>query len=319
VGGAGKPDQAKSPSLWFARLTPEGALDVSFGGGDGWVAKTFAVGGVDINVQLDAMLLYPDGRILGVGRTARNTYEDSLLMRFTPAGEPDPTFGTNGSSIDGFGATDNLKYVDAFLNGSQFRVVGAFNSGFDLFAFGDNGARDTGFGTNGVLEHDAEPAESCCRGAIHAADKTADGKLVVFGRPSRAGAEEQTLLARLDAAGALDGTFGTGGLVQTNYPGAGFKPLVFDGVVQSDGKLLVAGTGLGNAIVSRFHANGGEDLSFGADGGVAYTALASPLSSGTALAYALAAHPAGGAVLVGRAVPGPDDLPWRFQVIRIAP
>src|SRR5262249_9418464 len=106
-----------------------------------------------------------------------------------------------------------------------------------------------------------------------------DGKLVVVGQ---AGDQfDQTALARYDATGALDPTFGGGGTVVVT---TGFA----EGIsVQDDGALLLAGSfrdgtfsGFG---VMRLLPDGSPDPSFGS-AGVRVTALAKRYTQGTAVA-----------------------------------
>ncbi|MGI8686111.1 MAG: Calx-beta domain-containing protein [Acidimicrobiales bacterium] len=69
------------------------------------------------------------------------------------------------------------------------------------------------------------------------------------------------------APGALDTTFDTDGKVVTDI-GAGTGDFVGDTVVQSDGKIVVAGTSASNFAVVRYNTDGSLDTSFDTDGKV---------------------------------------------------
>lgn len=65
------------------------------------------------------------------------------------------------------------------------------------------------------------------------------------------------------ADGDLDTTFGTGGKVVTNF---GADDRIFSSVLQSDGKIIVAGSSNNNFAVARYNTNGDLDTSFDTDG-----------------------------------------------------
>src|SRR5207247_2165686 len=72
-------------------------------------------------------------------------------------------------------------------------------------------------------------------------------------------------LARYNADGSLDATFGTGGKVTTDF--AGDDDQAFAVVLQSDGKIVVAGEAKtsrrGDFALARYNANGSLDATFG--------------------------------------------------------
>jgi len=66
------------------------------------------------------------------------------------------------------------------------------------------------------------------------------------------------------AAGDTDTSFGISGLASINFPGNPF--FVNDVALQSDGKVIVAGTKGGNAALTRLNVNGTLDTTFGNGG-----------------------------------------------------
>lgn len=81
-------------------------------------------------------------------------------------------------------------------------------------------------------------------------------------------------------AGSLDPTFGTGGIVTTNFGGEN-NTGANAAVIQSDGKILVAGAipnnqGFGEAGVARYNTNGSLDPTFGI-GGIVVTSEPDPI------------------------------------------
>jgi uncharacterized delta-60 repeat protein len=97
-----------------------------------------------------------------------------------------------------------------------------------------------------------------------------DGKLVVAGQTCISGCD--SVLARYNSDGTLDGAFGSSGLVVTDFGGGDGARAI---VMQPDGKLVVAGfnnTGVNGGnfdfTVARYHGNGLLDTSFGGAGRV---------------------------------------------------
>lgn len=98
-----------------------------------------------------------------------------------------------------------------------------------------------------------------------------DSKILVGGRSSLTGGNLSFSLARMNANGSFDSTFGTGGKVTTSYGTEGFEAI--SGALQTDGKIVVAGNAMTNAslgysqiAVVRYLSNGALDTTFDTDG-----------------------------------------------------
>ena len=120
----------------------------------------------------------------------------------------------------------------------------------------------------------------------------ADGKLVVVGTTYQNNdyTGEDFAVARYNANGTLDKTFGVGGKVQTDFPG--LAAVASSLVIQPDGKIVVADgafplfTFLGDFKVIRYNPDGLLDSSFG-NGGIVTTSF--PGQGSYAFAVALQA------------------------------
>jgi uncharacterized delta-60 repeat protein len=93
------------------------------------------------------------------------------------------------------------------------------------------------------------------------------------GKPVVAANNSGTLtVARFDAAGHLDGTFGSAGSVQAGFPGGVFSEAAV--AVQPDGKIVVGVEGsrgegdTSDLLLARFQTNGERDPGFGSGGEV---------------------------------------------------
>ncbi|MGH3086461.1 MAG: delta-60 repeat domain-containing protein, partial [Rubrobacteraceae bacterium] len=101
-----------------------------------------------------------------------------------------------------------------------------------------------------------------------------DGKMVAAGSAIGVGTGMDFALARYDADGELDPSFGTGGKVLTDMGSQGRDEEVRAVAVQTDGKIVVAGiTGrfsvppnATDIAVARYNPNGSLDTSFSGDG-----------------------------------------------------
>ena len=96
-----------------------------------------------------------------------------------------------------------------------------------------------------------------------------DGKIITAGTSNNGGAADFTL-ARYNPDGSLDGAFGTGGKVITDFGGADYASSL---ALQADGKIVVAGftnrDGTNDFAMARFSATGGLDTAtFGTAGKV---------------------------------------------------
>jgi uncharacterized delta-60 repeat protein len=125
-----------------------------------------------------------------------------------------------------------------------------------------------------------------------------DGKVVAIGGGTGA------VLVRYNANGTLDPSFGTGGMVFTDFGGqtTGGK-----GAIQPDGKIVVTGGAPGGQFVARYLPDGTLDNSFGT-GGIVQTN--EPGSSFSGISVAL--QPDGKIVVGGNNSTGPAYLVTRY-------
>jgi uncharacterized delta-60 repeat protein len=217
-----------------------------------------------------AMAFTADGKILVAGRIENNNY--FLLTRYTAAGTPDNSFGSNGvvwvSAVSGRG------YGMAVQPDGKIVLAGWINPSardFCVMRFNSNGSVDNGFGTAGMV---TTPIGTGTDEARNVAIQS-DGKIVVTGFSFNASGNPDFAVVRYTALGALDGTFGTGGKVTTNIND--FDVAESIAINSSTGAITIAGTsnsdytnpdhtGSGDFTVVRYTAAGTPDVSFGVGG-----------------------------------------------------
>ena len=118
-----------------------------------------------------------------------------------------------------------------------------------------------------------------------------DGKIVVVG-VSYLDVGSAFWIARYTGAGALDASFGSGGIIRPDFGAAGSGNAV---IIQADGKIVVAGWAYengtsGNFALVRYDGQGHLDPSFGGSGTV-LTPVAAPTKPDQATAVVLQSDP----------------------------
>ncbi|HEX4611208.1 MAG TPA: Ig-like domain-containing protein, partial [Urbifossiella sp.] len=236
----------------ISRLTSDGRLDSGFGTGG---VVTFDLGGFDMPA---AIALQPDGSVVVAGTANLDTSGDFAVVRLTPAGHLDPSFGSGGIAKIDFGGTNDEAVGVAVQADGTILIGGDSNHAFAAVRLTSAGQLDPTFGTGGRVVDGTGPAVTS-----HGMVIQSGGKIVLAG-DSQSGLTGEAV--RFTAAGQLDPTFGTGGRA-----GAGFGALqvVNDVALQADGKLILAGTtGLTNQdfAAARLTADGQPDPTFGTGG-----------------------------------------------------
>jgi uncharacterized delta-60 repeat protein len=102
----------------LARYTSSGQMDSSFSG-DGRLTTDF--GGNDRGM---AVVIQADGKIVVAGSTDAGSSTDFALVRYTPSGSLDSTFGTGGTRITDFFGGDDQAFALARQGDSRLVVAG---------------------------------------------------------------------------------------------------------------------------------------------------------------------------------------------------
>jgi serralysin len=177
-------------------------------------------------------------------------------------GELDLTFGDGGKVATTFadgGAARGL----ALQTDGAIVAVGEAGEGFGLVRYDSSGVLDPTFGDGGRVTTDFTD------GYLDWAEDVAvqsDGKIIAVGHADF----NKFALARYNADGTPDETFGGDGKVTSNFhPGTDMANAV---AIQADGKIVVAGitkVGPGSGFaLARYDPDGTLDHSFGGDGKV---------------------------------------------------
>lgn len=283
----------------LARYNTGGTLDASFDG-DGRKTVLFPGGGLSPSSSSRAACVQPDGKILVGGQfsdlffsgTFIRSY-DFALARLNADGSLDNTFDGDGKKTISFvGNSSSVAAAFEVLNAIDLQadnkivVAGQASNGsnadFGVARMNPDGSLDGTFDGDGLA---LIPIGSAFDGAT-AVDVQSDGKIMLAGFATN-GTFSEIALARLNANGSPDGSFGSGGKVITSIGGATGE--IFGLATQSDGKVVVAGRwkngSFYDVIVLRYNTNGTLDTSFDADG-MAITTLGAGDDSGSSIQIA---------------------------------
>jgi uncharacterized delta-60 repeat protein len=285
------------PAVSGARGPRSGALDPSFGSRGRVILHPSATS------QAASAVVQPDEKIVLAGYVHDGYSEgvlsnnDFLAVRLTRNGGLDRSFGSSGfvrTTIDlGGGDSRRVDMASAValspdggivLAGTAkdyYRSVPALSSVLALARYTPSGSLDTSFAGDGIKTIDPNPAGDEGLGGVAVQP---DGKIVAVG-----GAGSGFLVLRLRPDGALDETFGSGGMVNTNLGGS-FPDAASAVAILGDGKIVVAGSAdfdfndqaRQDVGVARYLPNGLLDSTFGAGGVVVTPGAAAEAGCGVA-------------------------------------
>jgi uncharacterized delta-60 repeat protein len=262
------------------------ATALALGDSPGDLDPTFGSGGkvtthIDGSSRALGLVVQPDGKLVAAGDTSSGEF---ALARYNPNGSLDPSFGGSGTvtTATGYGATALVLQPDGKLVAAG-TSSGSSGREFALLRYKPNGSLDPSFGGDGkVATSFADEANALAL--------QPDGKLVAAGSADR----DAFALARYNPGGSLDGSFGAGGTVTTDFVNS-LDDAAYALALQPDGKLVAAGSGLGGFALARYNPNGSLDESFGADGKV------TTVDGALIVANALVLQPDGKLVAAGMA------------------
>lgn len=243
--------------FFVVRYNTNGTLDTTFGTG-GIVTTDF--GNID---SVQSVALQADGKIVVAGATdpVGAVTSDFAVARYNANGSLDTTFDGDGRVTTDFGggadsatavviqADNKIVVAGRGLVGTVDAVVARYNvaGSLDLTYSGDGKANfDISNTTNNISD----------------AKLQSDGKLVGVGEVTT-----NFAVYRVNTNGTLDTTFDSDGTATTDISGSDNALAV---AIQSDGKIVAAGTANGSQDVAltRYNTNGTLDTTFDGDGKV---------------------------------------------------
>ena len=265
----GESDNGDNFDFAIARYKRNGTLDPSFSE-DGKLSMSIGL----LDDHADGVMIQPDGKIVIAGRSFNEVDFDFAVVRLNSDGIPDPTFDTDGVAVTDFSSSNDYAYGVALQDDGKIVLVGTTFTGTSddlaLARYNSNGTPDVDFGTGGEV---VTPVGAGTDIAADVAIQT-DGKIVIAGYTNSGpscdnqGTTCDFLLARYLTNGDLDGDFGVGGKVITDFGGESAANAL---AIQADGKIVAAGFSIqdtGDFALARYTGNGTPDSAFDDDGKV---------------------------------------------------
>lgn len=263
---------ADAGSIGLLRLGRDGAHDPAFGtsGFVTWIQES------DL-AYASASVVQQDDRIVFTGLTYDGGFS---VVRLDADGQPDPTFGVEGvvraEPVAGLRAVSRAiaEGPDGSLYVAGDAATGApGTSEYAVVKLSAGGVRDTAYGGLSNFKSGGNIA-------THLVVEP-DGSVVTLGLTTGA------TLVRFDATGAIDTSFGTGGVTTVPFSEDVRDP--FNLLRQPDGNLVaVLGNFMtGSLVLARFTPDGQPDAGFGVDGlatfhlagGTDYYSLQAPMGA----------------------------------------
>jgi uncharacterized delta-60 repeat protein len=271
AGGWGDPTTSQS-GVALARFNAEGTLDLGFGNGGVVIDTRTTIGA-------SALVIQPDGKILVAGMTLKDpTAERGFVERFNEDGTPDAGFANPGiatappgwlfQSVSALTLDPTLGlFVAGFTLGAADIAVAHLTTGGQLDAsFGSGGTATTAAGTHGEALYGLSGlAIDPTRGLVVTATTTPEGSPPFYG--------DRAVVVRFNFQGTIDRTFNNGAVEVVDFvqPSQASNESARAVAVQTDGRVLVAGTNLGQRggtalELVRLNSDGSRDSDFGSGG-----------------------------------------------------
>ncbi len=290
-----------------ARFNPDGSPDTTFG------ANADGLAIVDLGGDEHATTLAVDanGDLVIAGYDATGM----IVLRLTPDGALDSTFGVAGAVTIDFGPNADSGAEDIAIDAGGHIVVAGYaadpatgDARFAIARLLDDGSLDNAFGANGLL------TDAVGDGAfIHAFAVRADGSIVVAGESNHAATGQDFTVARYDAAGTRQW------LTTTDLQGADVAKAI---ALAADGSIFVAGATVapgatGDMALARYTAAGVIDTRLNPAGDRPGT-LCHDIAGHDDSANAIAIDPDGTIILAGSAEDA-QGVDKRLALVRVDP
>ena len=238
----------------LVRYNANGTLDTSFDGDGKLTTALTAFDDYGLSI-----IAQSNGKILVAGISNNGSNDDFALVRYNSDGTLDTSFSGDGKVITTIGASYDDAQSAAIQTDGKILVAGNSYTGknydFALVRYNSDGTLDTSFSGDGKATTGLGVSHDYGRSVT----MQTDGKILVAGE-SWNGKNYDFALVRYNKNGTLDKSFSNDGKVTTalgNFDDEGFSV-----TVQTDGKILVAGSSNYDFLLVRYNADGSLDSTF---------------------------------------------------------
>lgn len=241
---AGGVNIAGQAQVVIARYTTAGVLDATFGTSAG-----FTITPVGQMATAFGLAVQADDSIVLCGTSD----SELLIMRYTAGGILDGTFGTGGFTTDAIGAF-NVSYSVVLDGLGRPVVAGTVDNSALVARYTTTGTLDGTFGTGG-----ATVISPGLNSLFYDLTITTGNGIVAAGVAD----DINTISARFDSSGAIDGTYGSGGVADVLFANTSAARAVN---LDSNGNIVLAGYSCSDVLWVRLDTNGDLDFTFADDG-----------------------------------------------------
>lgn len=231
----------------LARYDANGQLDNSFG--------TQGIVTTLVNTGAAARAITKNNnKILVTGFSVLpNNEKQFLVARYNNSnGLLDTSFNGNGIATTSIGANASACAIKTLSTG-HIIAAGTSDNRFALVKYKSNGSRDNSFGDHGIVT-----TIIGANAQINDIALQPDGKIVAVGF-----VDDQVAIVRYQSNGSIDTSFGNNGIITQTI---GLYAIGYAITLQSDGKILAAGSSNNGSFVLRYQDNGVIDATFGIKG-----------------------------------------------------
>ena len=229
------------------------------------------------------------------GATAFSSASDTVAIEVQAVNDAPSFRAGDGTVFTDVGSSD-VAFSPALQPDGKVVLAGysfgGINLDFALVRYNADGSLDDSFGNGGKVTTDLA-------GETNEAKSITiqnDGKLIVGGYTYSSDTHDFALV-RYNTDGSLDTSFGTGGIVITDF---GDSDWLWSTAIQVDGKIVIGGytenLGLERFVLARYSIDGKLDQAFG-NGGIVTTEV----DTGVSYGYSVAIQPDGKILLAGDA------------------
>lgn len=239
------------------RFLDDGSIDTNFGNNGELII-------FPENIFKGDLALLDDDSLLAVGRIYESGINKVGLKKYMPNGMLDTSFGNNGVVVTEVGNESNAALKVAVAQDNTIVVLAnSRNNGVSsqvLLRYLPNGALDTTFGDNGIINIANDPDFTSSNIALYN-----NGKIAVVSTFFDYQLERITnLISRYLPNGSVDNSFGINGYINPNINNLSISKIE----IQQNQRLLVFGEltnffeGGGPFFMKRYHLHGNVDSGF---------------------------------------------------------
>lgn len=217
----------------------------------------------------NGVVVQNDGKIIIGGYARSGGTTKYIVVRYNTDGSLDNTYGNNGIIVSTLSSNSNINGLALQSDGKlvaagYLRVSG--NNDFLALRYNTDGTLDTGFDTNGWSSQSIGTSADVANDVLI----QTDGKIVVGGETQTQSGYDFGLM-RFNTNGTLDTGFDSDGITTTSVEGSDSRCKTI--ALQSDGKIVAAGTGYGtdtDMAIARYNTDGSLDANFGTGGKLSF-------------------------------------------------